>query len=306
MGDTTVSSEPLEVRQARLEDQAAVAAFTENTWPELGGDYIPRVFEEWIETDGPTQRTFVATLAGEPVGICQGVLLSATEAWAQGMRVDPQHRGVDISPNLTEAVYGWASEHGATVCRNMVFSWNAAGLGQSRAMGFEPLCEFRWIEPEPDADAAAELAVLDDPDAAWRGFHGSDACRELSGLALDTEETWALAELTPDRLADAERALAVADDDGVRGMSYRIRTFERENDDGETVPWAEYGVGAWEDVETLESLAAAVSKDAAEVGAEKARVLVPETPRHVSDAAYARVELSEEPDFVLERDLTRY
>jgi hypothetical protein len=33
---------------------------------------------------------------------------------------------------------------------------------------------------------------------------------------------------------------------------------------------------------------------------------VPETPRHVSDAAYARVPYDDDPDFVLERDLTGY
>ena len=296
----------VDVRQASLDDREAVVSFTSDTWPQLGGDYIPRVFDEWVETDGPDQRTFVATVDGDPVGICQGVLLSETEGWAQGMRVDPEHRGAKISPALSEAVFEWAAAQGATVCRNMVFSWNAAGLGQSRAVGFDPLTEFRWIEPEPNPDAEPELAVLSDPATAWRVFHGSDAYRELVGLGLDLEESWALAEVTPGRLEAAEETIVVADDDRAQGMTYRTRTFERENDDGAVEQWAEYGVGAWDDHETLRSLVAAVARDAAAAGAEKTRLLVPETPRHVSDAAYARVELSEEPDFVLERDLTRY
>jgi GNAT superfamily N-acetyltransferase len=299
----------VDVRQARLEDREAVVAFTQDTWPELGGDYVPRVFEEWVETDGPTQRTFVATVDEEPVGICQGVLLSEDEGWAQGMRVDPAHRGATISPALSEAVFEWASEQGATVCRNMVFSWNAAGLGQSRAVGFEPLTEFRWLHPDPDPDpgrtADPELEVLSDPEAAWRVFHGSEAYRALVGLGLDLEESWALAEVTRDRLAAAEATLVVADDERARGATYRTRTFEREADD-ETELWAEYGLGAWDDHGTLRSLVAAVARDAAEQGVDRTRLLVPETPRHVSDAAYARVEFSEEPDFVLERDLTRY
>lgn len=299
-------SEPdIVVRQARHDDREAVVEFTQDTWPELGGDYIPRVFEEWVETDGPTQRTVIAVVDGDPVGICQGVILSEHEAWAQGMRVAPDYRGKGISPALTEAVFEWAADRGATVCRNMVFSWNAAGLGQSRSMGFEPTAEFRWVEPEPDETADPALDVLTDSAAAWSTFHGSDAYRELSGLGLDLSESWALAELTPDRLADAEATLTVADDDGVRGMTYRVRTFERE-EDGEENQWAEYGVGAWNGHEVLRSLAAAVARDAAEAGAEKARMLIPETPRHVSDAAYARQSISEEPDFVLERDLTRY
>jgi GNAT superfamily N-acetyltransferase len=293
------------VRQARHDDYEAIVEFTQDTWPELGGDYIPRVFEEWVESDGETQRTVVAVVDGDPVGICQGVILSDHEAWAQGMRVAPDYRGEGISPALTEAVFEWAADRGATVCRNMVFSWNAAGLGQSRSMGFEPLAEFRWVEPEPDETADPALDVLTDPTTAWSAFHGSDAYHELSGLGLDLEESWALAELTPDRLADAETTLSVADGDGVRGMTYRTRTFQRE-EDGEERQWAEYGVGAWSDHEALRSLAAAVARDAAEAGVERTRMLVPETPRYVSDAAYARQSISEEPDFVLERDLTRY
>lgn len=293
-------------RQAHPEDREAVVSFTQDTWPELGGDYIPRIFDEWLETDGATQRTFVATVDDQPVGICQGVLLTDHEAWAQGMRVDPDYRGRQISPRLTEAIYEWAVASGATVCRNMVFSWNAAGLGQSRAMGFEPLTEFRWVEPDADHEASPDMDVVEDSTTAWSVFHGSDAYHELCGLGLDLGESWALAEVTKERLADAERAISVADDDRARGMTYRIRTFERENDDGEEVTWAEYGVGAWDDPETLRSLVDAVARDAADVGAERARMLVPETPRHISDAAYVRVDFSDDPDFVLERDLTRY
>ena len=303
-------AETLDVRQATLEDREAVVAFTRDTWPELGGDYVPRVFEEWVETDGPDQRTFVAAVDGDPVGVCQGVLLSDDEAWAQGMRVDPEHRGENVSPALSEAVFEWAAGRGATVCRNMVFSWNAAGLGQSRAVGFEPLTEFRWLEPDPDPDpdarADTDLDVVSDPETAWRVFHGSDAYRELVGLGLDLEESWALAEVTRERLAAAEAVLSVADADRARGTTYRTRTFEREGDDGEAELYAEYGVGAWDDHETLRALVAAVARDAADLGATRTRMLVPETPRHVSDAAYARVDFSEEPDFVLERDLTRY
>ena len=86
----------------------------------------------------------------------------------------------------------------------------------------------------------------------------------------------------------------------------RTRTFEREDDEGAEETWAEYGVAAWEDHEALSELAAAIARDAAAAGADRARVLVPETPRHVSDAARARVPFVDEPDFVLERDLTGY
>lgn len=295
------------VRQARQDDEAAVVAITEETWPERGPDYLPRVFAEWIETDDEAQRTFVVEVDGEVAGVVQGVLLSEHEAWAQGIRVDPDARGQGLSRALTRAVFDWAADRGATVCRNLVFSWNAAGLGLSRAAGFEPATEFRWAHPEPNADATgpAELARTADPDTAWSCWQRSAAMRHLRGLALDFEESWALSELTRDdlRAADDGAILVIRGEDGARAATVRTRVAEHEPEDGETERWAEYGATAWQDADAARALLAAVARDAAAQDAGRTRVLIPETARHVSDAAAARTGISDEPDFVLEADL---
>ena len=138
----------------------------------------------------------------------------------------------------------------------------------------------------------------------------SAAREHLAGLALDTEESWALSELTRENLqhaADETSVFAVVDD-GMRGAAYRTRTYERESDGeetDETEQWAEYGIGAWADLSAARSLFAAISADAAAVGADRTRVLIPETPQYVSDAAWLRAGISEEPDFVLEADLNK-
>ncbi|WP_224450206.1 GNAT family N-acetyltransferase [Haloprofundus salilacus] len=302
------------VRQARPEDYDAVAAFTSETWAERGGsDYIPRIYHDWITGDSERQRTFVLDAEGdaespseELAGICQGVLLSEYEAWAQGMRVNPDYRGRGASMRLSKALFAWAKERGATVARNMVFSWNVAGLGQSRATGFAPCAEFRWGMPTPDADAEPALAVTADADAAWSFWTGSDARTDLKGLTLDAEESWAVSELTRERLrtaADDDR-LFVVSEGGTRGFTFRNRTYDRPNDEGSSERWAEYAVGAWVDSEAARALYRAVACDAASVDAEKVRVLIPEGVRWVSDTAYARVGVSDEPDFVMAADLT--
>nr|WP_304446662.1 GNAT family N-acetyltransferase [Halomarina sp. PSRA2] len=296
-----------EVRPARPGDREAVVSFTEDTWADRGtGDYIGRVFEEWVAGDGDGQRTLVLDAGDDVAGICQGVLLSPTEAWAQGMRVNPAFRGEGVSLALTRAVFDWAAGAGATVCRNMVFSWNVAGLGQSRAAGFAPETEFRWAHPTPDADATPAHDVVADPAAAWSYWTDSPAREHLHGLGLDTGESWALSEVTRERLRAAadEDGLFVVQDEGTRAMAYRTRTYERPDDEGGSERWAEYGVGAWDAYEHAESLFAGVARDAARLDADRTRVLVPETARVVSDAAYARAGISDEPDFVLAADLT--
>jgi GNAT superfamily N-acetyltransferase len=303
----------MEVRQATPEDRDAVVAFTEDTWPERGGDYIPRVYDSWMESEGDGQRTFVLDpdAGDELAGIVQGVLVSEHEAWAQAMRVNPDYRGRRVSPRLTYALFDWAAERGASVCRNMVFSWNQAGLGQSRATGFDPCTEFRWAHPTPDPDATAEadLTVDRDPETAWACYRRSSASDHLRGLALDGGESWALSELTRETLARAAEETSVlslvdADAERVEATTFRVRDSERENGDGETEHWAEYGVGVWLDLPAAKALFAAIARDAASVGADRTRVLIPETVRYVSDAAYGRAGVSDEPDFVLEKDLS--
>ncbi|ADB59480.1 GCN5-related N-acetyltransferase [Haloterrigena turkmenica DSM 5511] len=323
----SVSDFGLEIRRATHDDYAAVADFTGDIWPDRGGDYIPRVYHEWLEDEpGQGKKTFLAEVDGEPAGIVQGVMLTDDEAWFQSLRVAADYRRRGVSRRLNEATFEWAREQGATVGRVMIFSWNAPSLGAARANGFEPITEFRFAHPDPDPDAVANLEadgddsyrVSSDPTAAWRYWTHSDAREHLDGLAMAPEESWAVRELTRtdlERLADETAVFAVTGPDGLAGMAYRSRTYEREvdgdssEDENETESeteretWAEYGVGAWDDVDAARALFAAIARDAADRGADETRVLIPETPRHVTDAPYAGAGISEEPDFVLGIDL---
>lgn len=295
----------IEIREATQDDYDAVVSLTEDTWSEYGrDDYIPHVYHDWIE--GEDQRTIVAEKDSELAGIVQCVMLSDWEAWGQGIRVHPDFRGEGVAMQLTEDLFEWSRERGAKVFRNMVFSWNVAGLGSSRAAGYDPITEFRWAHPTPDADAKSDLEITGDPDAAWNFWLTSAARDHLRGLALDTDESWALSELTRETLheAAAEDGLFVVQDDGTRGFAHRNREYDMPDEDGEPKHWVEYGVGAWADAEAADSLLRAIARDAADCDADRTRVMIPETVEVVSDVAYARVEVSEEPDFVLGADLT--
>jgi len=333
------------VREARPADADAVAAFTRDTWGERHEDYVPRTFPDWAASDDPDRGTFVATLppesvaagdldgrtagdtlvegdgagvadAGDPeavVGCIQAVSLSEWEAWGQGIRVDPAARGHGVGTALSTAALDWSRDRGATVCRNMVFSWNVMGLGQSRAVGFEPETEFRFAEPEPDAAGSdgADFPGVDvladpDPDAAWAFWSDSDARDHLRGLALDPGESWACSALTRERLATAAaegRLLGVADADGFAGFAVRTRVTGRETDDG-TVRTATYGAAAWRDADAAGALYDAVAADAGAAAADATRVFIPETVEHVSDTGANRVPVAAEPDFVMCADLT--
>jgi GNAT superfamily N-acetyltransferase len=296
-------AENVAVRQARADDADAVAAFTRDTWAEFDrGDYLPSVFPEWVAGDGPDQRTFVAERGANVVGCCQAVRLSAHEAWTQGMRVHPDCRGEGVAAALDAAALEWARNRGAAVARNMVFSWNEEGTAAARALGYEPRAAFRWARPDPAPDRGEAGAVADAPDAAWACWARSDARDRLGGLALDDDESWALSEWTRERCrraADERAVLAVRSEAGTRAAAARTRTTD--TDDG-TV--AVYGASCWRDLSAARALFAAIARDAAACDATATRVLVPETPRHVSDATATGAAVDDHPDLVFEADLT--
>ena len=302
----------VQVRRAEPADHEAVAAFTAETWAEREvSDYIPEVFPEWVDREETGRRTVVATIAGEPVGVCSGTILTDGEAWMQGIRVDPAHRSRGVGRAMTEALFDWARERGAAVARNMVFGWNDAAIGTARDHGFEPATTGRWARPEPDADANPDLPVREDAGAAWSHWTDDDARAWLGGLALDGEENWALAELTRDRfedLADSGRVLAVVDG-STRAMSVTAGVRERTDDEGGTRRIADYAVAAWTDLPAARSLFDTIRADAAgrDVDGQDidgTRVCIPETPGSVADAASARAPLSDQPFYVMAADLT--
>src|SRR5712692_1712753 len=83
----------VEVRPARPEDREAVLAFCRQTWE--WGDYIEYVWDEWLHDARGV--LFVVTVEGKPAGVANMRMLNETDAWLEGMRVDPAHRQQGLS-----------------------------------------------------------------------------------------------------------------------------------------------------------------------------------------------------------------
>jgi GNAT superfamily N-acetyltransferase len=294
----------LTVRPATPDDVGRIRAFTDDTWPERdASDYVGDAVASWVREDRPDRLTPVCLADGTVVGVARGAMLTAHEAWGSGLRVDPEYRGTGVGTRLTRAVLSWARGRGAAVCRNLVFSWNAPSLGLSRRTGFAPCTSFRFVSVDADAGADPDRPVATRPDDGWAFWSGSDARTELRGLALDADETWALSELTRERLhhAAGDGRLLTVGGDGTRGVTCRTRT-RRYREGGPLL--AEYAVGAWADPAAAVALLDAVRRDAAAAGADRGRVLVPEGVRWATDAASARATLDDAPHFVLAADLS--
>src|SRR5215469_3624634 len=114
----------IEIRLARPEDRDAVLAFCAHTWE--WGDYIEYVWDEWLHD--PQGQMFVATVDGQPVGVAHLRMLSTTEAWLEGMRIDPAYRRQGLATALDNAMLAEAMKRGATVARLTTESTNTASI----------------------------------------------------------------------------------------------------------------------------------------------------------------------------------
>ena len=113
-----------EVRSARAEDKDIVLAFCTHTWD--WGDYIEHVWDEWlVDSQG---ELFVAVTDGQPTGVAHLRMVNATDAWLEGLRVDPNYRQQGIAKALNVAMLEGAMRRGATIARLVTESTNTGAI----------------------------------------------------------------------------------------------------------------------------------------------------------------------------------
>src|SRR5260370_28621268 len=134
-----------DVRPARPEDREAVVGFCQQTWE--WGDYIEYVWDEWL--NNPKGKLFVATKDGQPVAVANMRMLNKTEAWFEGMRVDPTFRKHGIASALFDAQLAEARHRGATTVRLISESTNATALRLLKRSSFNRIAAYAPFMPFP-------------------------------------------------------------------------------------------------------------------------------------------------------------
>lgn len=126
------------VRKARSSDRDAVFKFCKKTWD--WGDYIPRVWNRWLEEkDG---RIFVATINDVPVGISHVKILKQGEAWLEAARTDPNYGRKGVATAITKECFKFALQKDVKLVRLVTASDNTAALCALRKLGFKLASEF--------------------------------------------------------------------------------------------------------------------------------------------------------------------
>lgn len=153
------------IRQARPEDREAVLAFCVNTWD--WGDYIEQVWEAWVQN--PAGCLLVALDGEQPVGLVHMQMLSASDAWQEGMRVDPTYRKQGIAHRLGTEATAEAMRRGATSVRLLTDQVNTGSIHLVEGMHFRRVGAFApynapQLDSVPRSNASQDHIVLARPE----------------------------------------------------------------------------------------------------------------------------------------------
>jgi GNAT superfamily N-acetyltransferase len=250
----------LGIRRALPADRDAVLAFATTTWD--GWDYIPQVWDDWLADEvgaflvgtaepgpdgqAPTDRDGAPLDIGQVVAITHLAMLSPTEAWVEGIRVDPRVRGMDIATDLQAGVLDAARERGATAIRYVTGEVNEGSLHLGARHGLLPVAYLRFHGREREDDrlgptgtaaveatlAAAERdgVLLRDPADAGAWFARLvDDPTFRAGHGLYEHTSWAQEALTEAKLADriaAGEVLALGPDEHGRWVLLIVNRAE--------------------------------------------------------------------------------
>ncbi len=145
------------VRSARPEDKDIVLAFCTHTWD--WGDYIDRVWDEWrLDSQG---ELFVAVTDGQPTGVAHLRMVNATDAWLEGLRVDPNYRQQGIAKALNTAMLEGAIRRGATNARLVTESTNTGTIHMMSSIYMRHVGAFTPFHANPLAAQTKSRAKVD-------------------------------------------------------------------------------------------------------------------------------------------------
>jgi ribosomal protein S18 acetylase RimI-like enzyme len=175
----------IEIRSARAEDREAVLAFCAQTWS--WGDYVEYTWDQWLYN--PQGQLLVATADGEPVGVANMQMLDETNAWLEGLRVDPSYRRQGIARALTERALLEAMQCGAAYARLMIEATNEASIQLVESLHMRRVGSLMLYDATPLASPPArsvresvQLATQDDLDDIVNYLNVSNMFPLVGGL----------------------------------------------------------------------------------------------------------------------------
>jgi GNAT superfamily N-acetyltransferase len=144
-------------REVRPDDKTQVLAFTAHTWE--FGDYIEGVFDRWLADDNGLFLVAEHRSSGHIAAIDKLTFLTPTEAWFEGLRVNPEFRMRGLATDLQHFMIEQTRARGAACVRFLTLIGNTSIHRNAYRDGFVLRNVVRYWHREPDSPGLAARAV---------------------------------------------------------------------------------------------------------------------------------------------------
>ncbi|HSJ36182.1 MAG TPA: GNAT family N-acetyltransferase [Acidimicrobiia bacterium] len=196
------------LRPGRVDDVAAIAAFTTDTFS--WGDYVAESLPEWLDDE----ETEVVVATGDddrPVALARVRMLGPREGWISAARVHPDHRRRGLGSALNHWCVDWIAGRGGAVARLQIEAWNEAAHNQVVAIGYRPVATVAnavraisasRMEPATNggrrakADERLDRAPHTEAEGAFIAWSTSELARAAHGLF--PVDRWSWRRMAPD------------------------------------------------------------------------------------------------------------
>jgi GNAT superfamily N-acetyltransferase len=258
-------NDALTIRPARPADRPAMERICAHTWD--WGDYIPEVWDAWLADPGGGLT--VGEVDGRVIAVSKATYQPEGQVWLEGMRVDPDYRGRGIASQFLVYNLAEARRRGARVVRLGTGGNNTPVHKIMAHAGMEQVGTYvlRIAESLPDAPRPAILTANHAP-AVQTFWKNSPVLAHSHGLySFD----WGWQELSAERVAQLLAAGQMAGCFAADGSLAALAPIRFDADD--KVLWIGLADGQ---PGAVTDLATALRGHAAQVGAEKARIMLPD------------------------------
>ncbi len=151
-----VNGKTIEIRPANQGDREAVAAISAQIWD--GDGYVPRVFDKWV---ADTMGEFsLVCVDGQVAGFGKLTMLSAEDAWLEGLRMGKGHRGLGLAKSLTKYYVNICRERGVNSLRLSTFVENHESLHIIETHGFQRVASFKLLTAQAREGVASPAGVV--------------------------------------------------------------------------------------------------------------------------------------------------
>ena len=143
-------------RPAAYKDREGIVQLSSRIWD--GDDYIPDLIDEWLNSSDPLY--IVEDTEQERICAIDHCAVKGDYAYLEGLRVDPDYRGMGLGREVFRATLKETLRRGLTRNGALIMNESEASMHLARKMFFEPVNHYFFLEKKIEPEKKENVAGI--------------------------------------------------------------------------------------------------------------------------------------------------